>query len=304
MQFLELAYLKKNVIKTDDNAIYLYNSINDDSVTKKFNSKIFEQENKIFKKSITNKFNLIKDWNLKKITFVTIHIDPYFKFEHKYKFVTKLLENLKNDNYIEENINDYKKIVDCIQHLKLENEYKFLIDYFNNSTKSIDCSKVYSTESTFSNKTVIYSCVFFNEMYLNLINLLLTSYKLFGNFSEDIDYLIICNPNFQTKIQAIFDNLNINGKIWCLDLNTKFEACYSRLKIFDYPNINLYNKILYLDCDILVTNSINNILDFQLENKLYALKEGNTNHPYWPMPAHGGLCTADSSGLTTPVTPS
>ena len=32
-------------------------------------------------------------------------------------------------------------------------------------------------------------------------------------------------------------------------------------------------KILYLDCDILVTNSINNILDFQLENKLYALKE-------------------------------
>lgn len=122
-------------------------------------------------------------------------------------------------------------------------------------------------------KTIIYSCVFFNEKYINLINLLLKSYKLFGNSPDDVDYLIICNPNFQKKIQAIFNNLNINGKIWCIDLKTKFEAGYSRLKIFGYPNINLYNKILYLDCDILVTNSVNNILDFQLENKLYALQE-------------------------------
>jgi hypothetical protein len=110
---------------------------------------------------------------------------------------------------------------------------------------------------------------------------LLKSYKLFGNSPDDVDYLIICNPNFQKKIQAIFDNLNISGKIWCIDLKTIFEAGYSRLKIFDYPDINLYNKILYLDCDILVTNSINNILDFQLENKLYALQEGNTNHNFW-----------------------
>jgi len=122
-------------------------------------------------------------------------------------------------------------------------------------------------------KTIIYSCVFFNEKYIHLIDLLLKSYKLFGNSPDDDDYLIICNSNFQKKIQAIFDNLNISGKIWCIDLKTKFDAAYSRLKIFDYPDINLYNKILYLDCDILVTNSINKILDFQLENKLYALKE-------------------------------
>ena len=130
-------------------------------------------------------------------------------------------------------------------------------------------------------KTIIYSCVFFNEKYINLINLLLKSYKLFGNSPDDVDYLIICNTQFHNKIKAIFDNLNISGKIWCIDLKTKFEAGYSRLKIFDYPDINLYNKILYLDCDILITNSINNILDFQLENKLYALQEGNTNHVFW-----------------------
>ena len=125
-------------------------------------------------------------------------------------------------------------------------------------------------------KTIIYSCVFFNEKYIHLINLLLKSYKLFGNAPDDVDYLIICHTSFHNKIQSIFDNLNISGKIWCIDLKTKFEAGCSRLKIFDYPDINLYNKILYLDCDILITNSINNILDFQLENKLYTLEEGNT----------------------------
>jgi lipopolysaccharide biosynthesis glycosyltransferase len=149
-------------------------------------------------------------------------------------------------------------------------------------------------------KVIVYSCVFFNEKYVNLINLLLKSYKLFGNSSDDVDYLIICNPDYQKKIQELFDNLDINGKIWCLDLKTMFEAGYSRLKIFNYPDINLYNKILYLDCDILVTNSINNILDFQLENKLYALQEGNTNHHYWGKQFFGKNnpnCEAFTSGI-------
>ena len=130
-------------------------------------------------------------------------------------------------------------------------------------------------------KTIIYSCVFFNAKYINLIKLLLLSYLFFGNTSDDIDYLVICNHEFKNNIQQIFHNLNINGKIWCLNLKTKFEAAYSRLKIFDYMNIKLYDKILYLDCDILITNSINKVLDFPLENKLYALQSGNTNHAWW-----------------------
>lgn len=130
-------------------------------------------------------------------------------------------------------------------------------------------------------RNLIYSCVFFNENYINLLNLLLKSYKFFGNPSNNIDYLIICNPDFKSRIQEIFNNLNIQCKIWCLDLKTKFEAGYSRLKIFEYPNINLYKKILYLDCDILITGPINKVLNIKLEKKIYSLKEGNTNHLFW-----------------------
>tara|TARA_Y100000591_G_C21823309_1_gene694980 strand:+ start:566 stop:1576 length:1011 start_codon:yes stop_codon:yes gene_type:complete len=122
-------------------------------------------------------------------------------------------------------------------------------------------------------KKIIYSCIFFNKNYIELVKLLLKSYKLFGNASQDIDYLIICDPDYKTSVQRVFDSLNMNGKIWCLDLKTKFEAGYSRLKIFQYPEIHLYDTILYLDCDILILNDIGKVLDIPLENKIYAVKE-------------------------------
>ncbi len=129
---------------------------------------------------------------------------------------------------------------------------------------------------------LVYSCVFFQESYLNLIELLLKSYKLYGNIDEnETKYLIICNKEFENKVIKIFNNLNIDGYTWCLDLNTKFEAGYSRLFIFDYPDINKYDKILYLDCDILVTNELSNMFNIELDEKIYVLEEGNTNHPFW-----------------------
>lgn len=130
-------------------------------------------------------------------------------------------------------------------------------------------------------RKLIYSCVFYNEKYINLLYILLKSYMLFSNYSDDIDYLIMCSDDFKKQIQYVFDILNINVKIWCLEVKNIFEAAYSRLKIFDYQNINMYKKILYLDCDILVTNSINNMLNFELENKLYVLREGNTSSTYY-----------------------
>jgi len=130
-------------------------------------------------------------------------------------------------------------------------------------------------------KSIVYSCIFCNENYINLFKLLITSYKHIGCPSNDVDYLVICHHSFESKIKNIFHELNIKGNTWCLDLHTKFEAGYSRLKIFEYPMIHSYDKILYLDCDILVTGKIESMLNFTLEDKLYALKEGNTNHKFW-----------------------
>lgn len=130
---------------------------------------------------------------------------------------------------------------------------------------------------------LIYSCVFFNEQYLELISLLLKTYVIFGSPDSNTHYLIICNPSFKNQVSHIFESLKIDGLIWCLDLTTIFEACYSRLKIFEYHDIHKYNKILYLDCDILITNNLSNILDFDIDDKLYALNEGHSlgPHQWW-----------------------
>ena len=130
-------------------------------------------------------------------------------------------------------------------------------------------------------KILLYSCVFFNEKYINLLELLLKSYIMHGKPTSDVDYLVLTNSLFQEKINGIFNKYNVKGYIWCLDLRTMFEATYARLKVFDFKDISNYNKILYLDTDILITNNIKNILNFVLENKLYVLKEGNTNHEDW-----------------------
>ena len=124
---------------------------------------------------------------------------------------------------------------------------------------------------------LVYSCCFYQEKYIELVKLLLKTYKKYGKPDQNTKYLIITNIEFKDKIQQIFVDFNIRGNVWCIDLNTLFEAAYARLKLFEYPNINQYEKILYLDCDILVTNNLSNIVDVSVENKLYVLKDGNTN---------------------------
>jgi hypothetical protein len=120
---------------------------------------------------------------------------------------------------------------------------------------------------------LIYSCVFFKVQYLKLLDLLLKSYITF-NQNFDSTYLIITQPSFEDRIKNLFLKYKIkNFDIFTLNLSGIFEACASRLHIFDYPKINLYQKILYLDTDILITNNINNLFNLEIKEYLYVLKE-------------------------------
>ena len=76
---------------------------------------------------------------------------------------------------------------------------------------------------------------FFDEKYLKLTKLQLISYVFFANTNINTDYLIITHKNFVEKIKSIINELNFfhkNINIFCLDLNTKHESCFSRYFIF------------------------------------------------------------------------
>jgi len=60
------------------------------------------------------------------------------------------------------------------------------------------------------------------------------------------------------------------------------EASCCKLKIFQYPNVDKYEKILYLDTDVLVNSDVNPLFNTEISSdKLYALEEGNIGHVFW-----------------------
>lgn len=129
---------------------------------------------------------------------------------------------------------------------------------------------------------LIYICVFHQENYINLLKILMTSLITRGNINKtNTDILIITSPVFQTLIQNELSCFNIDLEYYILDLQTLFEAKCAKLNIFDYENINKYDKILYLDTDTLINNDINILFDIELADKLYVLEEGYIGHEFW-----------------------
>jgi hypothetical protein len=127
-------------------------------------------------------------------------------------------------------------------------------------------------------KNLIYITLFGDKKYLDLVDLLIKSIKLFGD-PNNIDFLIISNTDYKES-QNIFNTFGYNIDFYYIESNNFLYSLSSRLLIFNYHRIHEYNKILYIDTDILITNNINNIFNLNLENKLYALIEGTIDDDY------------------------
>jgi hypothetical protein len=123
---------------------------------------------------------------------------------------------------------------------------------------------------------LIYICVFHQQSYINLLDLLIKSISVKGNINkETTDILIITSPTFQPLIQKKIESIDLPIHYYILDLHTLFDAGCSRLNIFKYDNIHKYNTILYLDTDILLNSDINVLFNHEISSeKIYALEEG------------------------------
>jgi lipopolysaccharide biosynthesis glycosyltransferase len=130
---------------------------------------------------------------------------------------------------------------------------------------------------------LIYICVFHQESYIKLLKLLITSISVKANINkETTDLLIITSPSFQPLIQKELECFDLPLHYYTLDLHTLFEAGCARLNIFKYDRIDRYNKILYLDTDILLNSDVNVLFNLELvPEKLYALEEGTIGEVHW-----------------------
>ena len=122
-----------------------------------------------------------------------------------------------------------------------------------------------------------------NPNYVNLLDLLLTSIHLYGQVNKDTtDILIFTDTTLQPRIEAVARRLGLQLMYNYLTIHTKWEAASSRLKLFDYEHIHNYEKILYLDTDILINRDMNTLFKMSISDaKLYAIGEGHLMSHYW-----------------------
>ena len=129
-------------------------------------------------------------------------------------------------------------------------------------------------------KNLIYITVFYQEDYINLLELLINSIYIKGNINKDTtEILIITLGEFKPKIEKRLEQFGLTVYFYILEIHDYYKGIYARLKIFEYEYIDKYNKILYLDTDILINSDINILFNEEIpQDKLYALEEGYISH--------------------------
>lgn len=125
---------------------------------------------------------------------------------------------------------------------------------------------------------LVYMCVFYNKDYIKLLDLLLKSLTFYCD-TYNFDILIMTTPEFESDIYEICKSLNIYCLVYTLPLSTIFQAACARLSIFDYDYISAYNKILYLDTDIIIKAEVSPIFNLPIKDLLYGLGCGNISSP-------------------------
>jgi hypothetical protein len=121
----------------------------------------------------------------------------------------------------------------------------------------------------------IFITVFNQEKYVDMFYLLLESIIIYGNLDDNTNIIVYTSTPFMYMIKQshLFNDKKIIFEINDT-YNTVATACRSRYDAFNLSSIQNYDKILYLDTDILVKDDINKIFNLCNEDILYVVQEG------------------------------
>jgi len=120
----------------------------------------------------------------------------------------------------------------------------------------------------------VFVCVFCQEMYVEMFFIMLYSILTYGRLTHNTEILVYTTTDFMNLIKKCnlfnetFIKFEINDKYNDID-----KACKSRLDLFDFPSTAKYDKILYLDTDIIVKDSIDKLFAVCEKDLLYVLEE-------------------------------
>ena len=126
---------------------------------------------------------------------------------------------------------------------------------------------------TIQSKNLVYCCVFYNKDYFKLLELLLKSMKMYSSL-DSFDFLVMTSPEFAPIVKNLGIHLGLDIFTFTQGFSTIFQAACARLFIFDYPKIQGYEKLLYLDTDIIIKNDLAPMFNLPIEDLLYGIESG------------------------------
>jgi len=152
----------------------------------------------------------------------------------------------------------------------------------------------------------IFVCIFGQHKYVEMFLIMLESIYKYGSLDENTELLIYTSTEFMEiiRLSPLFNLVKmvfeINNSYTTID-----SACKSRLDFFELPCASKYEKVLYLDTDIIINGSMCHIFDVATDDVIYVLEEGtiDSDFDYWGNPLFGDEINnyCDKSAFTTGI---
>ena len=140
--------------------------------------------------------------------------------------------------------------------------------------------------------------MFSQDQYVDMFFILLESISIYGNL-KDTDILVYTSTAFMNRIKnshLFYENIKF-------EINNTYDtiekACKARLDLFKFTLP--YDKILYLDTDILIKDDIQKVFDICKEDILYVLEEGTIEHEYHGKQLFGDEIYDDITAFTSGI---
>lgn len=125
-------------------------------------------------------------------------------------------------------------------------------------------------------KNLIYFTVGFNPEYIELTYWCIYSLLYQGLSLENLDILIMCDQDYLKYVQ---EKLPSWVKIMITDHNNcAMHASMRKIEIFNFVDIYQYDKILYLDSDIVTLKNIKVFFEKELDPNVLYVKSENVDH--------------------------
>jgi lipopolysaccharide biosynthesis glycosyltransferase len=92
--------------------------------------------------------------------------------------------------------------------------------------------------------------------------------------NDKIDILVMCDPEYAPLLHDLPVRFHLTDKN-----DTHIQASMRKTEIFNYRYIHHYKKVLYLDCDIVITGSLQPVFDMMSnDHALYVVPEKDARH--------------------------